>query len=284
MKYLDILDDLSEDFKCIIQEGLQSKMPHLLSQLTSKKSKWPDKDADESKIVKFIEKLSEYDPTKTGTYLPYIIRQIARDNLVITMDNFEDADRISSALNYFHEHHKKKDWPGHRDINQYKNWRELEDLTTKFQEEGKEFKSGKELRREQTQGMDELFEVTIPNKSKTTYTFVKFTTPEALARCGSGTKWCTTNPDTAETYLKRGPLYIVFRDDKKGNVGRSGQVLQMTHDGNDNKLYDDRSIGRISPALDYALAKWIESGNCPIPKVVKDIRSLAPDYQGRPPV
>ena len=41
-------------------------------------------------------------------------------------------------------------------------------------------------------------------------------TPQAACKYGAGTRWCTTNPNTAEYYMKQDPLYIVY--DKANTV------------------------------------------------------------------
>lgn len=271
-----------EELLLLLLEDAAAKIDLVYPALVGKKSKWPDKDKDERKIKKFLLSLKKYDPTgDQGVYIPYIVSQMSRNNLVLNMGNQEDGNRLLNTLTYFNDNKNK--WTGNKDIFSYKNWRDLEEIVLKFQEEGKEFKSGKELRKEISKGARILYEVTIPNKQKTRYSFVELTTPEAVSKYGAGTRWCTTNVDTARSYLeKKGPMYIIFRDSKEGHVGRSGQVMQITANGSDIMLYDDKPIGFTSPALDFALAKWLESGTCPIPEVVKKIRSTSPDYPGKP--
>jgi len=44
---------------------------------------------------------------------------------------------------------------------------------------------------------------------------IEVTTPEASCYYSKNTRWCTSNPDTAERYLKDGSLYVIIENDQK---------------------------------------------------------------------
>ena len=70
---------------------------------------------------------------------------------------------------------------------------------------------------------------------------VKVTGAKAASKYASGTKWCTSNVNTAQSYLNRGPLYVVFRNGQK-----YGQIHTQ-----DNQVMDlqDRPIRDLPPAV-----------------------------------
>lgn len=70
---------------------------------------------------------------------------------------------------------------------------------------------------------------------------VKVTGAKAASKYASGTKWCTSNLNTAQSYLNRGPLYVVFRNGQK-----YGQIHTQ-----DNAIMDlqDRPIRDLPPAV-----------------------------------
>lgn len=70
---------------------------------------------------------------------------------------------------------------------------------------------------------------------------VKVTGADAASKYASGTKWCTSNKNTAQNYLNRGPLYVVFRNGQK-----YGQIHTQ-----DNQVMDlqDRPLTDLPPAV-----------------------------------
>ena len=70
---------------------------------------------------------------------------------------------------------------------------------------------------------------------------VKVTGAKAATKYASGTKWCTSNLNTAQNYLSRGPLYVVFRNGQK-----YGQIHTQ-----DDQIMDlqDRPIRVLPPAV-----------------------------------
>lgn len=70
---------------------------------------------------------------------------------------------------------------------------------------------------------------------------VKVTGADAASKYAAGTKWCTSNKNTAQSYLNRGPLYVVFRNGQK-----YGQIHTQ-----DNQIMDlqDRPLKDLPPAV-----------------------------------
>jgi len=342
-------------------EGIEEKAIPLAQRLLSKKSKWTGKNRwSEEETTEFVKSLGreerhpgfafQYycDPTgERGKYTPYIVNQLAKGNLIIEPDREEDAPRMLAALKFFHENSKKPGWNYPKDINQFKNWRQLEDIAEK--ESDKIFQSNRQQRKEISAGSKLVSEITVPNKEKTTYQLYMITEPETLVMMGTGTRWCTTGlskqsgigahgphggrqtkddqnapymhygknhpkegtgrllkfmkvggyegfPLTAARYLGMGwgkldpartqsysarftPIYIIFQKDGKneheeiegirvGQVGRSGQIAQLSEDGQECKDPTDREITIVSPALVYAAKQWLDENNLAIGRVI----------------
>ena len=70
---------------------------------------------------------------------------------------------------------------------------------------------------------------------------VKVTGANAATKYASGTKWCTSSKSTAQSYLNRGPLYVVFRNGQK-----YGQIHTQ-----ENQVMDlqDRPLNDLPPAV-----------------------------------
>lgn len=68
---------------------------------------------------------------------------------------------------------------------------------------------------------------------------VEVTDKNAASKYAAGTRWCTSSPATAQTYLNKGPLYVVFRNGKKyGQIhSESDQIMDL----------QDRPIGGNLP-------------------------------------
>lgn len=304
-----------------IFEGIEAKIPKLLQTLTSQKSQWVDKQTPQEQITEFIKSLTTLDPTaEIGTYIPYIVVQLAKGTLKIGIENPEDSNRISKALKFYHTNKTKPQFELDKDINKINDWRTIEQYAEKLGGAETGLKSKRQEIKELTVGSEKLLEITVPNKHKTKYRIYKITEPEALATMGMGTTWCTTEltdkpekykdsyqyheshpkagqeipkrsvtigthsgyPMNAIQYLStEGPIYIIFRTGD-GEVGKSGQLLQFTMDGSQCMGHTDQPLVRCSPALDWTIAKWLESGTCDAPQAAKKIREMCVDYEGRP--
>jgi hypothetical protein len=93
----------------------------------------------------------------------------------------------------------------------------------------------------------------VPEGSKIIYNdginqIVEVTSRQAACDLGRGTKWCTSDEDTAEQYLGLAPLYVIYVNGKK-----TAQI----HYGVDLQFMDlrDRPISTISDGLRNALKK-----------------------------
>lgn len=308
-----------------ILEDVENKIPMLVKALSSAKSKWQS-DISPEQLPEFILSLTRWDPTgNQGMYVPYIVKQLTVGNLRIYPDVDEDGPRIKEALTYFHKNKNKAGFKLPKDINQIPNWHTLESNI-----ESGDIQSKREKKKlVGSKGVEKVFEFTVPNNEKTTYTVFKFTEPEALAKWGYGTKWCTTELSDIDTYGRRlstsftyanwhenagetrdlqkmtlstgrsgypfmasyylndgnepGPVYIVFRKNlhDQGNVGGSGQYLQIHAGTHQIKNVLDAEMSRCSPALDYALAHW-KTDDSELQALIRDMRQKCKDYEGRP--
>ena len=306
----------------ILLEGVAAKLPLLLKMLLSEKSQWKYiEDGDEAS--EFILSLQQWDPTgNNGTYIPYIVRQLAMGNLKILPDYDEDGPRILETLTYFHKNKNKPDWTLDKDINKIGDWHQIEKLidsgNLKSKREEKKSLSGV--------GVDLVFEMTLPNKEESNYKIYRFIEPESTAIWGFGTRWCTTTlsgpqnnqvptikyaawhpkagqerelsllklskdstgyPTQADHYLNGhlpGPLYMIFRKNKtnQGDVGGGGQLVLVHAPTKQIKDNHDIQLANCSFALDYVIAHWMKADKDAPADFLNWIRSRCKDYRGRP--
>lgn len=178
----------------LLFEGIETKINLLIQRLTGPNSRWSGKAKySNDEIKQFIEALIQWDPTgNKAKYLPYMIRQLSLNNLVAEPGRLDDLERFKNALSFFESNYRSQNWQYARDINQFANWRNLEDIALNSSDD---YTSKRQARRN-IAGADVVGTVVVPNDYKTTFQLIKFTEPEALALYGMGTKWCTSTLST----------------------------------------------------------------------------------------
>jgi len=291
--------DFKTQINKVLSEDLDDKMPHLIASLTQKKSKWEGDDPEA-----FIRLIAQFDPTgNQAKYMNWIIGQVKRANIKLP----EDGSRLHDALEFFLKHRNKANWPGKRDLNQYKNWRTIEDLMWELGGKEEELKTkGEQAREIKTKGARWVFGMIIPvimyydDKGKIIksdeiksrreaglpiikknvdleYRLLEVATPEALYEYGRGTRWCTAAKDNtySEYYLKKGPLYIGFRGKEK--------FFQADNDFAEFMDVKDSGLYTLSPATDFFLAHVAQELPNTRPGIAK-LRASAPDYNDRPEI
>ena len=179
----------------VILESLEDKAIRQVSALMGKKSHWENKHDfvdDKSGIAKYIESLSEFDPTgDRGNYLRYIVDQLKNATIKLP----EDGLKLRDALKFYHDNKNKSQWK-EADLPvdlwgpELKDWKKLENVVSKL--DGKEFVTKRQEARGNKKGYELVFEIVLPNKHKTKFTIYKIIEPEAAVYMGLGTKWCTT--------------------------------------------------------------------------------------------
>jgi len=179
----------------VILESLEDKAIKQVDALMGKKSRWENKHDfvdDKSGIAKYIESLSEFDPTgDRGNYLRYIVDQLKNATIKLP----EDGSKLRDALKFYHDNKNKSQWK-EADLPvdlwgpELRNWKKLENVINKLG--GKEFVTKRQEVRGMKKGYELVFGIVLPNKHKTKYTIYKIMEPEAAVYMGLGTKWCTT--------------------------------------------------------------------------------------------
>jgi hypothetical protein len=152
---------------------------------------------DQQKSLELLPSIITADPTK-GKYSEWLVKQW-KDG---TARFPEDTEKLAKNLELFHQ---KKSKLQEKDIGRY-----TPDTLAKAldQELGLTKSERKKARKGELQlppGAEVVLE-------KDKYTAVKITTPEASSTLCSGTEWCVANKNTAEDYLKKGPLYLIYVD------------------------------------------------------------------------
>lgn len=178
----------------IFLEDLTAKIPELIKQF---------KNVSPEEAEKTIRAIAEADPTETKAYTPWLIRQVLKKNIILP----EDQERILTALRTFDQAKRVQGFPGSKDINAYKIFQDLESTLDKLQ--GTELKSKRQSKREVKEKGARL----AYDDGK--YEAIELTDPEAAVIYAKGTKWCTSGASTAASYMKQGPLYVIFKDGEK---------------------------------------------------------------------
>jgi len=128
--------------------------------------------------------IDELDPTTK--YQTWILKQLKFQNILP-----EDKDRVVRTLKTFH---KLSGTHGlETDINKYKRFHELEELTDKLL--GIEVKSRRQEEEEiKSAGI-------VDYREDGNWKIVEVTTPEAAVLVSEKTKWCTSDTSKARSYL-----------------------------------------------------------------------------------
>jgi len=144
-----------------------------------------------------VTKLAEADPTSQKKHLQWIVRMYVTEQF-----KMEDIDRIKSDISLFLKNITLID---KKDLNNYESFTEFLEKVTPFQDKAPPI-SNKEQQRLDKAGSTEY----IINNSD--FKLISLKTVEAAKLYGKGTKWCTSGDENNmfDTYIKRGPLYIVM--------------------------------------------------------------------------
>lgn len=160
--------------------------------------------------VRLLDEVAATDPTPSGEYCFWILRLLLTNKI----DSTEDFYKIHNLLIDFH-HIKSRLPVDLRNINKYVDFPHLYNVVTKFLPRTL---SKVEL---QQRGQRVIYAGPI-------YTFIEITTPEAAVKAAQNTGWCTCNVDTAASYLKSSPLYLILKNGKRFLQAHpaSNQIMQ----------------------------------------------------------
>lgn len=214
----------------MFSEGLEAKIPELLKQFPN----MPPQEASD-----LIWKIAEADPTEQKAYTPWLIRQVRKNHVRLP----EDQDRVLNALRSFDQNKRIATFPGPKDINAYKTFPDLETIIDRLS--GQELKSKRQTKREVKEDGARLV------YDDGTYAIIEIIKPEAAVIYSKGSKWCTSNANTAAHYLNKGPIHIILKDDQK--IAQLHTATQQFMDLTD-RPYDYTS----DPGLRKALASVIK--------------------------
>lgn len=227
-------------------------------------------------IEDLVRYINQFDPTgDKATYTQWIINIVASGQLNIP----EDGERILKTLSIFNSVKISKALQINKDINSYKNFRELETMMQKYSNTNIPNTLRQWNEWIKSRGYTKVYGDSI-------YTILKFAmtgeTIEAgphsigkyesnwvpasmlkdgtstksydiaalsLATLACGTSYCVAHPDTATNYLKIGPLFAVFKN---------GQFMLLSaYDWNEFRGTHDISLATMSPHLAVFMSKAI---------------------------
>lgn len=210
----------------LLRKKLQKTQPQLISTLLPK-----------------LQHLTEADPSPSGEYSNWILNLLIKQNI----DLPEDAEKLRELLETFHR--VKQRLPlEFRDINKFKSYSQLRTTLLPLLPT---LKSVAELELEG----NKLITTQLINKAM--YQLYEITSPEAASKAAKNSGWCVCNKETAASYLKNGPLYLVMRDDERFALGHAPSSQLMDVDdvpinrGDSEHYYEDlvRLLQQHLPAL-----------------------------------
>jgi len=182
--------------------ALEDKLPYLISLVPNSV---PEQDKE-----KFVRMVSESDPTSKKIYTGWLLKQIQSGQVRLP----EDHDKVFEALTFFDKNKLRGGWRHSRDINSF-DFYSLSDIT-------RSPKVKQQLRDKGESREGWIYDDGV-------FAVKKVTTPEEAEHYGDSTEWCTRHPETAKTYLSSGPLYIIFKNDRKTAEMHipSGQLMNL---------------------------------------------------------
>lgn len=203
----------------------------LAARIDNVKLKYPN-------IAEHIDDLKYGDPSGNDKYLEWMARQLN--------EGFRKED-IIPTVNFFHKHLNKFE---NKDINQYKNLKELEDIVKKIDQAG----SLSENKKKSKEGGVKIWEN--PN-----YVLIRLDTKDACQIYGAGTRWCITMTDANyyEAYKSENSIiYMLVSKVPQNNVydkvafqydrGINNEILNLHTFTSDDEEIDPYEID-VYPAI-----------------------------------
>ena len=190
-------------------EDLESKLPVLMQQ-------FPEFTRDE------IVEIARADPTPQNKYTAWLLR-LSRQRRM----REEDFANVAEALRKYDWLKNREDFEGERDINRY---RTVEDLFEVVQRHSPQRALGIDKEPELCRGDLCVF---------------KFERDEAasLMRLSQDVAWCVKDRSTAMSYLGRGPMYVVTKNNRLYALASTGGEVRDVHDRN----LSDAALLEIAP-------------------------------------
>ena len=175
-----------------------------------------------------LEEMEAADPAK-GKSVEWMARQLNSGTILWP----EDQNRLKNALESFWQIKKSP-----RILSQYSANPDLSTYTMQALEALDDKVRGVVER-------PESLTMAPPNTKKIyddgVYAILEAETPEAACSLAKGTKWCTSDPETALGYLKRGGLYIWFKNGQKFAQSSGSQFMDLK----DVAITADSVVGSI---------------------------------------
>jgi hypothetical protein len=189
-----------------------------------------------------VQQASDVDPTKKGKYTEWIISRVKTGDI----DLNRDTPKISSALRDFDTISNKKlarQQYNLQDINQYS----LEDLVKISNTyKGETGEKPESIEVPDLPGVKKIYDDGV-------VAILEVIEPASAVKLGSGTKWCTSRLMTARDYLKKGPLYVIYKDGKKFAQTNTDELKNLR----DQEIYDKEVFGVLDKAgIDTSQLYW----------------------------
>lgn len=171
-------------------------------QMTQQYKKMYPKATDQD-IQKVIDLVTAADPTPNKKYTEWIFREFINNRMRLP----EDAPIVKQQLDFFTKSRAALKRMGKPvDITTYTR-PQLWELLQELEQSGDTDSNRQKEIKLKAHGAKKIYD-------DGNWTIIEMTTPDVCSYYARGTKWCTSDPETAAQYLAEGPLYIFYKQNK----------------------------------------------------------------------
>lgn len=183
----------------ILIEGLEQRVEYIAKSMGQKILDAAEKDPGvgrETTPEEILQTLAKADPTgNKGESIQWLARLYASSQIRI-----EDVNKMRAELEKFYKVRPKL---ANKDLNSYKQLDQFYDATEAVDSDEEVVSKRQEKKQVKSEGAEKIIDT--PD-----FKAVKVTGEKAACYYAANTKWCTSNEETAKSYLKSGPLYILM--------------------------------------------------------------------------
>jgi hypothetical protein len=179
-----------------------------------------EREEDFDYFAGLFDDIAEVDPSKTGKFSQWILKQLVSNRLQAP----DDFEKVNQALTLFLKIARRLP-AENRNILAYQNYSELFRTIEEFLPKTR---SKKELR---NMGTKLVYR-------DDTYSVYELSTPEAAMAASKNTGWCTCGEKMAKQYLKDANLYIFYKGEERFLLAHPGTHEVMTVDNDPYEAND----------------------------------------------
>ena len=231
-----MLWELQEIYESLLVEGIDEKIPKLLNLVDNRVE-------DKETYIRWA--AETFDPSKSASYITWILRMLKKGVLA----GEEDGQKVKDRLTQLEELKRKPQFPkDKRDINSYKTYGDLAETLDEF--------AGVKTKGEMKRGaMEEgiQFVDSSTGKEGSGISLYIVTTEEAGAKYFRETEWCVKDPRYFNQYNP--PYYFFTKDGQPKTLLHlhSNQCMDV-RDRPTDLNFDEQSLMETEEMTDYVIA------------------------------